>query len=80
MTHHEVSDMMTAEVAKVAEDTPFKELTKITADRGPGALHEGVDRLGPSAEPGRRRFWPRAAPRRESGPWMRMASPVAGFS
>jgi CBS domain-containing protein len=45
MAHHRVSDVMTADVITVAEDTPFQDLAGIIVDRGVSALpvldHQG---------------------------------------
>jgi CBS domain-containing protein len=38
MAHRKVSDVMTTDVVTVTEDTPFKEMAKVIADRGVSAL------------------------------------------
>ena len=38
MAHRKVSDLMTADVVTVAEDTPFKEVAEIIGDRGISAV------------------------------------------
>ena len=46
MAHRTVSDVMTAEVATIDEDAPFKELVSALAERGVSALRSLMPRAG----------------------------------